>query len=324
MFTPLCHALAAAHDIGVVHRDLKPQNIFLAKPRRPGERFTLKILDFGIAKVLEDGRTQATGTTGTPLWMAPEQTSALDGVSPATDVWALGLLAFYLLTGKRYWLGANRARVTLPALLKELVLDDLELASVRAQKLDALSSPPKGFDTWFAHCVNRVQRDRFANAREAYMPLVSILGGVVETENPFRDISIPASPAAVLISDLPPSPAPDSDRDVTQKLDPSRHVPMPAPPAPSSASASKTIVSPTASESATKTVVSPPPHESASPRNSLRPLLIVLVLLAIGAVAYVAHTKNTRHSREDPIDRAQDPATLDGGVPRPILHRGWE
>src|SRR5690606_13231898 len=81
--------LAAAHEAGVVHRDLKPENVFVSIQRDASRALRVKILDFGIAKVL----AEATASTplpvgvGTPRWMAPEQTESAS-VSPATDVWA--------------------------------------------------------------------------------------------------------------------------------------------------------------------------------------------------------------------------------------------
>src|SRR6185503_1006620 len=101
----------AAHAAGVVHRDLKPENIFLARTRREGQSRTVKLLDLGIAKIVADAQSQTqtseTAVVGTPLWMAPEQMEG--AVSPASDVWALGLIAFYMLTGRSYWLSARDA-----------------------------------------------------------------------------------------------------------------------------------------------------------------------------------------------------------------------
>lgn len=62
----LCHALAAAHSVGVVHRDLKPENVFLAKARRLGADFTVKVLDFDIAKIVADAKSRTTDAVGTP------------------------------------------------------------------------------------------------------------------------------------------------------------------------------------------------------------------------------------------------------------------
>ncbi|MBZ0121349.1 MAG: serine/threonine protein kinase, partial [Sandaracinaceae bacterium] len=105
----LGHALSEGHDLGIVHRDLKPENLFLAESRTQGARHTLKILDFGIASMVASGREAATVTSalGTPFWMAPEQANAGHQLTPSADVWALGLIAYYMLTGKIYWRSAN-------------------------------------------------------------------------------------------------------------------------------------------------------------------------------------------------------------------------
>ncbi len=105
IITEMCSALAEAHAMGVVHRDLKPENVHLEK--RPGNDEFVKILDFGIAKMLkgEDGGTSgpqltALGQTlGTLEYMSPEQLMGkpLDGRS---DVYAMGVLAHELITGK--------------------------------------------------------------------------------------------------------------------------------------------------------------------------------------------------------------------------------
>ncbi|HEX7600573.1 MAG TPA: serine/threonine-protein kinase, partial [Polyangiaceae bacterium] len=92
----LCHAVGAAHRVGIVHRDLKPENLFVTKSKRVGSHVTLKVLDFGIAKLVDEARSSRTAAVGTPLWMAPEQTESSTAVAPATDVWAIGLIAFWL------------------------------------------------------------------------------------------------------------------------------------------------------------------------------------------------------------------------------------
>jgi formylglycine-generating enzyme required for sulfatase activity/tRNA A-37 threonylcarbamoyl transferase component Bud32 len=167
------HALEQAHTQGIVHRDLKPENVFLATSRRRDVAFTAKILDFGIAKLVEDS-LQKTGTQplGTPLFMAPEQTERRGPIRPATDVWALGLIAFKLLAGRDYW----KADGSLAMLLREICVDPLPFASVRATELAALplepgqfpvAALPPGFDAWFARAVNRNIDARFRDAGEA-------------------------------------------------------------------------------------------------------------------------------------------------------------
>jgi serine/threonine protein kinase/uncharacterized tellurite resistance protein B-like protein len=94
----ICHGLAAAHDNGIIHRDMKPGNVFLIK--RGGRSDFVKILDFGIAKVEDEAAlTRAGMVFGTAAYMAPEQAtaSALDG---RADMYALACMAYEMLTGK--------------------------------------------------------------------------------------------------------------------------------------------------------------------------------------------------------------------------------
>ena len=176
IFRQLGHGLGEAHRQGLVHRDLKPENIFIAVPRRDGAPFTLKILDFGVAKLAQESQAQTEGTrpVGTPRWMAPEQSEERGHVTPATDVWAMGLLAFYLLTGRFYWKAAN-ANGSLTTLLRELVLEPIEPPSVRATALGLGQTLPAGFDDWFARCVVREPAARFPDADAAMRALIPLL-----------------------------------------------------------------------------------------------------------------------------------------------------
>jgi serine/threonine protein kinase len=99
----VCDALEAAHDTGVIHRDLKPDNIFLVASRG-GER--VKLLDFGLAKLAGRGDPGAVHATksgilvGTPAYMSPEQARAREDIDHRTDIYALGCVAYRMLTGK--------------------------------------------------------------------------------------------------------------------------------------------------------------------------------------------------------------------------------
>ena len=100
-------ALGAAHRAGVVHRDLKPANVFLME--QPDAAPLIKLVDFGIAKVMQaqDALARADGSTlGTPDFMAPEQIRGGE-VGPAVDLYALGVMAFQMLTGTRPFQGDN-------------------------------------------------------------------------------------------------------------------------------------------------------------------------------------------------------------------------
>ena len=94
----VARALDKAHAKSIVHRDLKPDNLFLCQSEEEGDR--VKILDFGIAKLVETTMQASTHAAGTPLYMAPEQTKRGREIGPWTDIWALGLIAYTLLVGK--------------------------------------------------------------------------------------------------------------------------------------------------------------------------------------------------------------------------------
>ena len=174
----LCDALAKAHAKGIVHRDLKPENLFVAKSRRKGVPFTVKVLDFGIAKAVADNATAAkvSRTIGSPLWMAPEQAQLGARLTPATDVWALGLIVFYLLTSKYYWRAPNAGSGELMMVLNEVMLMPLEAASVRAAEYGVGAALPAGFDGWFARCVDRDAARRWPHAGAAWDGLAPLLG----------------------------------------------------------------------------------------------------------------------------------------------------
>jgi serine/threonine-protein kinase len=100
-------ALSAAHAKGIIHRDLKPENVFLAMEDGGDGNFTVRILDFGIAKLAGDsaigggGSNTRTGSVlGTPVYMSPEQCRGLSTVDFRADIYALGCIMFEMLTGR--------------------------------------------------------------------------------------------------------------------------------------------------------------------------------------------------------------------------------
>jgi serine/threonine-protein kinase len=97
----ICEALAAAHAERIVHRDLKPENIWIASPKH-GQPYA-KILDFGIAKLIESrespGATEAGVTLGTPYFMSPEQCRG-EAVDHRSDIYAMGVLLYFMWSGR--------------------------------------------------------------------------------------------------------------------------------------------------------------------------------------------------------------------------------
>jgi serine/threonine-protein kinase len=166
VMSQLGHALSLAHAKGIVHRDLKPENVFLATSRRGDAVLCAKILDFGVAKLLTENASQAgTLPVGSPAYMAPEQTDAYGNITAAADVWSLGLLAFFLLVGRSYWVAGDNGSV--PALLREVCFEPLEPPSERLARFNLTATLPEGFDAWFLQCVERDIGQRYATAREA-------------------------------------------------------------------------------------------------------------------------------------------------------------
>jgi serine/threonine protein kinase len=203
IYRQLCHAVAAAHDRRIVHRDLKPENVFLARSTLVGLPFLVTVLDFGIAKfVLEAGTSgrRNTASIGSRPWMAPEQLLVGAPIGPQTDVWALGLIAFTLLSGRKYWRAMYDQNSNEMMLLMELSSGSLVPASQRARENGSQASLPAAFDEWFARCVARDLAARYADARSAGTALEAVLAtGAAQRHSPTIAMA-PVRPAATDIS----------------------------------------------------------------------------------------------------------------------------
>ena len=117
-------ALAYTHARGIIHRDVKPENIIVTPAATPGAMRTTKLLDFGFARVDDDQDpklTQVHGDAfGTPQYMAPEQASGKGGVGPPTDVYAMGVILYEFLSGEPPFTGAHGMAVALKHLMEEV------------------------------------------------------------------------------------------------------------------------------------------------------------------------------------------------------------
>ncbi len=171
----VAEAVELAHRAGIVHRDLKPSNIFLAQ--RAGKIVHAKVLDFGIAKILSEDATSATSAlVGTPMYMAPEQIEH-QPVTPATDVYALGLTAYAILTGEAYWAPDMRRCKDIITFAEIAAQGPRQPASLRAARGHVVL--PAGFDGWFALATARAPANRFSSAVAAIRALSSLCEAVV-------------------------------------------------------------------------------------------------------------------------------------------------
>jgi protein-disulfide isomerase len=207
LFDQLGRGLGAIHAAGLVHGDVRPETIFLQTMDQPGAPAQARLVDLGLAAFL--GAVKGLSAAGDPLWMAPEQADARPPVGAAADVWAMGLLGFFLLTGKSYWKGASAGSMAPAVILREVLTDPIVPASMRAVELGAVGRLPDGFDAWFFRCVARFPADRFPSAREAADAVRAGWGGASRAPLPSFSLGPDSNARAPLPSfDLGPDPAP--------------------------------------------------------------------------------------------------------------------
>jgi serine/threonine protein kinase len=171
LFIELARGIGQAHAIGVIHRDLKPGNIFIA---REGEHEVTKIVDFGIAKVKASALrlTQGIGTQlgtllGTPQYMSPEQVRGSSSIDHRTDLWALAVIACECLTGRCPFSGATLGDLT------------VQICTERPPAPSSLGPVPPGFDQWFFKATHKKPTKRFQTVEEMAERLQAVLGPAI-------------------------------------------------------------------------------------------------------------------------------------------------
>ena len=154
-------AVAAAHEAGIIHRDLKPSNILVTQSA--DQPAVVKVLDFGIAKLAADkfeddddatALAERSSVVGTPRYMAPEQSNGLD-LTPAADVYSLGVILYELLTGMAPFTGST------PAEISQKHTNDLPHSP-----REIVAAIPEDVERVVLHALEKQSSDRPANAAE--------------------------------------------------------------------------------------------------------------------------------------------------------------
>jgi serine/threonine protein kinase len=166
----VAEALVAAHELGIVHRDLKPDNIIIAAGKNG--RDIAKVVDFGIAKAIEEGPGESLTRTGlvigTPEYMSPEQLLG-DPVDARSDIYSLGCILYQMLTGRRTFDEPTREQM-----IKR------RLTEKAPHPRELVPDLPKTLDLIVARLLNRAPQDRYATAaevRDLLIPAIALEGG---------------------------------------------------------------------------------------------------------------------------------------------------
>ncbi|WP_394847605.1 serine/threonine protein kinase [Pendulispora brunnea] len=158
-------ALDKAHELRIVHRDIKPENIFLTSD---GEEVFVKVLDFGIAKLLGRGDVSVTNTgatLGTPTYMSPEQMLSAKNVDYRCDLWALAVVTYEMLTGRKPFAGETYGAVC-------LAVNRGKFRSPSRYRKDI----PGALDEWFQRALARDPKKRYRSAREMGEAFLTAIG----------------------------------------------------------------------------------------------------------------------------------------------------
>jgi serine/threonine-protein kinase len=161
-----CAAMSEAHAAGVIHRDLKPANLFLA---REGNDTVVKVVDFGISRVLPENGVRLTQTQsafGTPLYMAPESVRSAKLADERTDVWALGVILYELVTGTLPFLGETPTAVAVAVTLDEVKPPSLVVDGV-----------PQWVDAVVKRSLEKNPNSRFQTAQELAQAIEAGISG---------------------------------------------------------------------------------------------------------------------------------------------------
>jgi eukaryotic-like serine/threonine-protein kinase len=149
----ICEGLAEVHAAQIVHRDMKPSNVFLAKG--PDRQNTIKVLDFGVSKMVDEPMTAVSRMLGTVMYMSPEQLREANAVDLRTDIWSLGVILYELISGVQPFEGPTIVSVA-QAIQRN---SPRPLAELRPDV-------PAGLEAVIAKCMQTDRGDRYSSVLE--------------------------------------------------------------------------------------------------------------------------------------------------------------
>ncbi|MGC1377740.1 MAG: serine/threonine-protein kinase [Anaerolineales bacterium] len=255
---PVCAALQFAHRQGFVHCDIKPGNILIDKTGR------IYLTDFGIARVTESATATMVGA-GTPAYMAPEQARGLDP-TPQTDIYALGVVLYEMLTGGERPFTGDHADTT-GSTSEKVRWEQINLAPSSPRQFNA--NIPEALEAVVLQCLQKDPAQRYASALDVLTALTTAVGGVVSpVVNPVNppDDNQPAQPAEEL-------------------------------------SASQPVLEPAGQDAVPQTPPPPAPAQS-TPRRRVVPWLVGLAIFALLFLAYFMAGKSGAPAIPMPVKTA--------------------
>jgi protein kinase-like protein len=291
----LLAGLRHAHDRGIVHRDVKPENLMISDDAR------VKIADFGIAKATDEAGTllTVTGTTiGTPTYMAPEQ--AMGGeIGPWTDLYAVGIIAFELLAGRPPF---DTSGTPMAVLLRHVNDDPLTLSTLRPSVDPRLSD-------WIAELLATDAADRTQSAAAAWLAFEEIalerLGSRWRHDTPLNAAQGGATPATMRLG-VAPTPATLRQAATARTVTPTPVTPRqaatartvtPTPVTPRQAATARTVMP----RAAAAAVAAAAPRRRGAGRRArgLARLLVLIVGLAVAIAVGLSGTPGSSPRGED-------------------------
>jgi serine/threonine-protein kinase len=306
--------IEALHRAGIVHRDLKPSNLFVMERAEGPPRIV--VLDLGVAKrMAESAAAGNTAAVGTPFYMAPEQLRS-GKVSAATDIYALGMVAYTLLVGREYWAAEAKGAESSLAFALQTLDGPKEPATARAASAGV--TLPEAFDAWFVRATATDPARRFERAIEAAEALGAALG--VEGA---KEPALEARPARDEAARPDAAPADTGTQTVSE-------APLGATRTATLADADRTDPkeTPTRVESSTAApgATAPSPPRAPARRRALPWMAGALVVSLLGGAVWFARTRSeapapTPTPPTPPVvsSLACAPAELSGHAPEPSL-----